>query len=185
MKTNLDTIDRATMAEIFTANCTVCMEVRNSDVCLKVLDLDKRSQPCHKRMLKWLAVKANEMPILNIGDIVETPYQVLVAINPITLIRPATKERLLLCDIDEIKKYGVLTTKGNIRLYGRLKMARNKKFSMMLSLDEYYAIRHALELKGDEKNLLTRINNKIYKLHKYFDGHYHRHQCLDGLENQC
>ena len=69
MKTNLDTIDRATMAEVFAANCTVCKEVRNSDSCL---GLDS-SEPCHKSMLKWLKQVIKPMPKLpklQVGDII-------------------------------------------------------------------------------------------------------------------
>lgn len=66
-------------------------------------------------------------------------------------------------------------------------MGRNKRFDMPLSLDEYYAIRHALELKGDEEKLLDRINKRIGQLHKFFDGNYqyHRHWIIEGFENEC
>lgn len=69
MKTNFDTIDRTTIAEIFSANCTVCHEVRNSDECLTPNDL-----PCHRRMLKWLDADPNAMPELKVGDMLEFYY---------------------------------------------------------------------------------------------------------------
>ena len=63
-------------------------------------------------------------------------------------------------------------------------MTRNKRFDMPLSLDEYYEIRHALEIKGNEEKLLDRINKRIGQLHKFFDGNYHRHLVMDGLQNE-
>lgn len=63
-------------------------------------------------------------------------------------------------------------------------MSKVKKFDIDLSLSEYYAIRHALEIKGNEENLLLRINKKISQLHKFFDGNYHRHQILEGIDNE-
>ena len=51
-------------------------------------------------------------------------------------------------------------------------MSHKKRFSVNLSLDEMYAIRNALQGKGED-SLLERINKNIKTLHDYFDGRLH------------
>ena len=45
-----------------------------------------------------------------------------------------------------------------------------KKFSIRLTLAEFYAIRNALYEQGNNDTLLEKINGHIDMLHAYFDG---------------
>lgn len=96
MKTNLDTIDRATMAEIFTANCTTCKEVRNSEACLK-----PDSLPCHIKMRSWLETKAKLLPELMVGDIVHTNSNQYVAIDDVWAVCTMRREKICICEIED------------------------------------------------------------------------------------
>ncbi len=51
-------------------------------------------------------------------------------------------------------------------------MSNKKRFSVNLSLDELYAIRNALQGRGEDA-LLERITKNIKTLHDYFDGRLH------------
>ncbi len=51
-------------------------------------------------------------------------------------------------------------------------MSNKKRFSVGLTLDEMYAIRNALQGKGEDA-LLERITKNIKTLHDYFDGRLH------------
>jgi hypothetical protein len=52
-------------------------------------------------------------------------------------------------------------------------MGRKKRFDIGLTLAEFYAIRKALAMKGDEPELLAKINAQIEMLHAYFDRRWH------------
>lgn len=58
---------------------------------------------CESRILEWLNQDTNPMPELERGDIVETRYYTLVALNNV-LVRSATKERMVLDDVGEIER---------------------------------------------------------------------------------
>ena len=45
-----------------------------------------------------------------------------------------------------------------------------KKFSIDLTLADYYGIRNALRETGKDPELLRRIEDEIEMLHAYFDG---------------
>ncbi len=46
----------------------------------------------------------------------------------------------------------------------------SKRFSIKLTMAEFYAIRNALIEQGHETELLDKINGQIEMLHAYFDG---------------
>lgn len=59
--------------------------------------------------------------------------------------------------------------RGNLMIMrGGVGMSRNKKFEIRLTLAELYAIRNALVKRGNEIELLMKINEEIDMLHHYF-----------------
>ena len=91
----LNTLSIEEKAKFFARFCNLCIYDSSDKNCLE--------NHCENGIKEWLKKKHIEpIPILKVGDIVQTPFCRYVAIDPLILVRVGNKERVFLCDIGDI-----------------------------------------------------------------------------------
>ena len=94
---------------------------RGCDVCAygSTKHCFKNKTECREGMIKWLDWNSNPIPEIKVGDIVDTIYYALVAIDHNVLVRSATKERMVLNDAGKIERIWRFNSEGEYEMIWR------------------------------------------------------------------
>lgn len=74
---------------------------------------------CYGKIAEWLNQEANPMPEIKVGDIVDTIYYALVAIDHNVFVRSATREKMELNDAGKIERIWRFNSEGEYEMIWR------------------------------------------------------------------
>ena len=79
----------------------------------------KNGMECIAGMAQWLYQESNPMPEIKVGDIVDTIYYALVAIDHNVFVRSATREKMELNDVGKIERIWRFNSEGEYEMIWR------------------------------------------------------------------